>query len=374
VASGSKSIALRMEFLPYFSFILFPNISRISSAEEVSICSNIFVNSDEETKEFLSKENYYNIINGYKDLFLLKDECKKVKTPEEFIDGTNFEHLKCIFLFDRELKINTGEEILATLNNISILRKEQNDSNFENTRYILLSGNIKTLKIAFESSIFERFKIPLATNLNFVINRFWFKLNKGFSNKDFPSSFSVLTKSQIILSKILNDAKEEADKIVKSAEEKAKQKYDLEIKKVDAKKQTLLENARRERELLSDRIKSSANLKSRNEKLKAKQTVINKVIDKLKAKLVNMNESDYINYLNQNIDKSSIAGKELIVKKEFVDKVKQEFSTAKVKENEFVSSGFIIEENGIQENYTFEVKLDFMRDELEVEISRLLFS
>ena len=177
-----------------------------------------------------------------------------------------------------------------------------------------------------------------------------------------------------LISKILNDAKEEADKIVKSAEEKAKQKYDLEIKKAIAKKQTLLENARRERELLSDRIKSSANLKARNEKLKAKQTVIDKVIDKLKEKLVNMNESDYINYLNQNIDKNSIAGKELIVKKEFIDKVKQEFSAAKVKENEFVSSGFIIEENGIQENYTFEVKLDFMRDELEVEISKLLFS
>ena len=67
-----------------------------------------------------------------------------------------------------------------------------------------------------------------------------------------------------LTSKILNDAKEEADKIVKSAEEKAKQKYDLEIKKAIAKKQTLLENARRERELLSDRIKSSANLKARN--------------------------------------------------------------------------------------------------------------
>ena len=46
-----------------------------------------------------------------------------------------------------------------------------------------------------------------------------------------------------LTSKILNDAKEEADKIVKSAEEKAKQKYDLEIKKAIAKKQTLLENA-----------------------------------------------------------------------------------------------------------------------------------
>ena len=177
-----------------------------------------------------------------------------------------------------------------------------------------------------------------------------------------------------LISKILNDAKEEADKIVKSAEEKAKQKYDLEIKKTIAKKQTLLENARRERELLSDRIKSSANLKARNEKLKAKQIVIDKVINKLKIKLVNMNEKEYINYLNQNIDKKSITGKELIVKKEFLNKVKKEFPSAKVKENEFVTSGFIIEENGIQENYTFEVKLDFMRDELEVEISKLLFS
>ena len=50
-----------------------------------------------------------------------------------------------------------------------------------------------------------------------------------------------------LTSKILNDAKKQADEIVRSAEEKAKQKYDLEIKKITVKKQTLLENARRER-------------------------------------------------------------------------------------------------------------------------------
>ena len=165
-----------------------------------------------------------------------------------------------------------------------------------------------------------------------------------------------------LTSKILADAKAQADKIVKDAQEKAQHKYDLEIKKINAKKETVLENARRDRELLSERIKSSANLKARNKKLEAKQAVIDKVIDKLKTKLVNMDEKKYI------------TGKELIVKKEFVGKVKKEFPGAKVKGNEFVTSGFIIEENGIQENYTFEVKLDFMRDELEVEISKLLFS
>ena len=177
-----------------------------------------------------------------------------------------------------------------------------------------------------------------------------------------------------LTSKILADAKAQADKIVKDAQEKAQHKYDLEIKKINAKKETVLENARRDRELLSERIKSSANLKARNKKLEAKQAVIDKVIDKLKTKLVNMDGKKYINYLNKNIDKKTIAGKELIVKKEFVGKVKKEFPGAKVKGNEFVTSGFIIEENGIQENYTFEVKLDFMRDELEVEISKLLFS
>ena len=177
-----------------------------------------------------------------------------------------------------------------------------------------------------------------------------------------------------LTSKILADAKAQADKIVKDAQEKAQHKYDLEIKKINAKKEIVLENARRDRELLSERIKSSANLKARNRKLEAKQAVIDKVIDKLKTKLVNMDEKKYINYLNQNIDKNTITGKELIVKKEFAEKVKKKFLGAKVKKNEFVTSGFIIEENGIQENYTFEVKLDFMRDELEVEISKLLFS
>lgn len=151
------------------------------------------------------------LLNKKSDLYTLLIR-RGIELYDKEIDVTSEENHKYNIIsqeivekINRELETNTGEDILATLNNISILRKDQNDSNFENTRYILLSGNSKTLKIAFESSIFERFKIPLATNLNFIINRFWFKLNKGFSNKDFPSSFSVLTKSQIILSKILND-------------------------------------------------------------------------------------------------------------------------------------------------------------------------
>lgn len=104
------------------------------------------------------------------------------------------------------LQIDNCEDLLDVFNRISILRKNNNEENFENARYILLSGNSKTLRAAFNTSVYDRFRIPLATNLNFIINRFWFKLNKGFSKKVFPSSFSIITKSQIILSKILNDS------------------------------------------------------------------------------------------------------------------------------------------------------------------------
>ena len=177
-----------------------------------------------------------------------------------------------------------------------------------------------------------------------------------------------------LTSKILSDAKEKANEIIKNAEVTEKEKYEMELKKYNTKKITLEESASRERELAVERIKSSANLKARNEKLEARQKIIDKVIEKLKEKLVNMSEAEYILYIEKNVDRNTLENKKLIVKREYFNKVKEVFSNANISENEFVNSGFIVEENGIQDNYTFEIKLDFMRDELEVEISKLLFS
>lgn len=178
-----------------------------------------------------------------------------------------------------------------------------------------------------------------------------------------------------LTSKILNDAKEKVAEIEKAAREKAEEKYNQGMKKYNSQKIALEESGLRDRELTVERIKSSASLKARNDKLMAKQTVIDKVIEQLKNQLINMNEEEYINYLRNNIDFSSFnENTKLIVKKDYFNKVTENFPLVKVSGDEFVNSGFIIEENGIQKNYTFEVKLDFMRDELEVEISKLLFS
>ena len=80
-----------------------------------------------------------------------------------------------------------------------------------------------------------------------------------------------------LTSKILSDAKAAGEQIVSEAQEKADEKYEKSMKQVSQKKEKILESAKKEQVLLTDRIKSSANLKIRNEKLKAKQIVIDKV-------------------------------------------------------------------------------------------------
>lgn len=55
-------------------------------------------------KRFLEQENYYNVINGYKDLFLCKDSNGNLIIPEAYLPNTHFDELKSLFLFDRELR------------------------------------------------------------------------------------------------------------------------------------------------------------------------------------------------------------------------------------------------------------------------------
>jgi len=95
---------------------------------------------------------------------------------------------------------------LKFLNYVSIRRKEANSNNFENIGYLLLTGNSTTLKAAWNELMKEDGYVPLASHLNFLTNKFWFKLNKGFGKSSLPKSFNIITKSQIVLSKVLNDS------------------------------------------------------------------------------------------------------------------------------------------------------------------------
>ena len=282
------------------------------------------------------------LLNKKSDLYTLLSR-RGIELYDKEIDVTSEENHKYNIIsqeivekINRELNTNTGEEILATLNNISILRKEQNDSNFENSRYILLSGNSKTLKIAFEPSVLERFNIPLATNLNFIINRFWFKLNKGFSNKDFPSSFSVLTKSQIILSKVLND--------------NIGDKYD-DLQKKYQKGEITKENA-------VNRINDLRNVSKKPEEI-IKQEIAEEILDFI----VLDSTDDYIQQQNHYREKSKNYDKvstELKEKKEENDSLKRRIINEKrerIKEKKDIISDFEIEKADAEKKSNKKVRI-----------------
>lgn len=95
---------------------------------------------------------------------------------------------------------------LKYLNYINILRKGKSDKGFENVGYVLLSGTSNTLHLAWNENLKSNGNVPLASNLSFLTNKLWFRLSKGFGKGDYPKTFDIVTKAQIVLSTQLNDS------------------------------------------------------------------------------------------------------------------------------------------------------------------------
>ncbi|RZI48555.1 Abi family protein [Lactococcus kimchii] len=97
----------------------------------------LIVADDEKAKRFLEQENYYNVINGYKDLFLEKDANGRPIEPETSKAGTDFKELRNLYLFDRELRSILLKNLLIFENSI----KTQISYEFSNA-YLELSNYI----------------------------------------------------------------------------------------------------------------------------------------------------------------------------------------------------------------------------------------
>ncbi len=118
----------------------------------------------------------------------------------------NIEDQEVIHSISSKYGIDDPSPYLRFLNYVSIHRKDANENNFDNIGYILLSGNSKTIQIAWDDRIKQYGQVPLATTLNFLTSKFWFKLNKGFGKDNFPLTFDVITKAQIILANQINES------------------------------------------------------------------------------------------------------------------------------------------------------------------------
>lgn len=157
---------------------------------------------------------------------LLNSRHIKLMPPPDLIENHSLNNISAEIV-ERLANQNKSEmtemfvtETLEQFNYISILRGAEKPATFEECKYIIVTGKGKKLQLAWDKEILQKGLVPLATSLFWITNQFWFKLNKGFGNGRFPSSFDVITKAQIVLSADLSKSiEDDYDNLVKSLAE-----------------------------------------------------------------------------------------------------------------------------------------------------------
>lgn len=109
--------------------------------EQIELLKNrgLTILDEEYTIKKLKEGNYYNIINGYKDLFINKG------TKDNFINGVTFCEIYELYDFDRALKNIFFKQILKVENILRALISYNFSEKFGNDNYLKLD-NFETLK------------------------------------------------------------------------------------------------------------------------------------------------------------------------------------------------------------------------------------
>lgn len=177
-----------------------------------------------------------------------------------------------------------------------------------------------------------------------------------------------------IVNKIVDDAKAEADRIKEEAMRANEDITSSKINEANERRKRIIERAKADAVMIKDRIISNAELKVRDEKLKAKQEILDRVFALAKERLKDLDENDYLGFLNNSLNNLDLKGDEvLIVPDKVKSKVKDQGLSVAVSDNETVESGFVLKDKDIIMNFSFDALVNYAREELESEIAQELF-
>ena len=184
----------------------------------------------------------------------------------------------------------------------------------------------------------------------------------------------------------MSNVKNITSKILKAAAEEEKNKI-LSKKASSANEiaQEILQKAEADAKSKKERVISSAKLKVRNNKLAAKQEIIDEVFEKSRNKLTELSKEQFLNFVKNSILSMNLTGKQTLILNEtglkfvddsFIDELNKEakatIALSKTAGN--FKGGFILENNGIEINSTYEALVSSLRDELEFEVAKVLFN
>lgn len=187
-----------------------------------------------------------------------------------------------------------------------------------------------------------------------------------------------------ITQKILAEANEAAKAIIEKAEIQGSEIIDEAKNKADEMLKNELAKSENDAEILKQRKVSAAQLQAKKMLLSAKQESINKSFQQAHNKLTQLPEEKYVNFIIEEIMKSSVSEGELILnekdKKNIGEKIVKLISE-KIKTNKIVlsdktidaSGGFVLKSGNIEINSTFETIINSIKEELTFEVANVIF-
>jgi len=190
--------------------------------------------------------------------------------------------------------------------------------------------------------------------------------------------------------RILKEAEETAARLLSEADKEAEDILNKWKERAEARKNAILESARKTASENAERIVSTAQMQVRNQKLQTMQDLISKVFDKAIESIKSFDNSKYLEMLYGLIIHSTINGDEEIVlspgdrlkiNNEFMTKLNNELKNRGKKgqmvlsdETRDIQGGFILKTRDVEINSSIEAIVKSLRDEIEQEIASILFA
>ena len=143
------------------------------------------------------------ISDQYNIVFDSNDYDNYIKDPKYIIfDENAYSSLSNDLNADQDQnKTRKLDYICRVLTIINGLRKAEDIPVFEKCRYIFLTGSKMGRSASIQVQQRENRKISLSTDIDFLISRLWFKLNKQLVNGNIPPSLDIVARAQAVLTR-----------------------------------------------------------------------------------------------------------------------------------------------------------------------------
>lgn len=168
-----------------------------------------------------------------------------------------------------------------------------------------------------------------------------------------------------ITASILQDARDEADRILQESQDKADQKRETRLDALKKEHDQLLDKRDLIKGQIEEEIQTGAQNEARNMLLAAKQKVIDRVFNLAKQDLADMDDESYKDFLDHFLTQTK-PGPDVVL--EIPSKRNFQSKAVQVKKSDRVQSGFILVKGGVRVNYDFDTVVDSLRERMDTEI------